>query len=548
VELDGPALLSILITDAPSDYIAAAEVDIGRVELVPVDDGPHILLSEDGTDGFVNLLDFQNAATMQIAEAEVDPGSFAQLRMVVEAARVELAEGYEFRDGSTVMDLKVPSGAQSGIKLNLHNEDNSGPLEIVPGESVLVLDFDVNRSFVIQGNPETPAGIKGVIFKPTIRVTGRDVAASISGTVSTALEGVSVEGLMVVAEPTDGGTVEGYQTTSGTALTAEDGSYTVYFLVPGSYEVTVELPEGLGTDPEVQSVLLGESEAAAGVDFEVIEVTGSIAGTVTTELEGVSVEGLTVTATSDAEGAEPLTTPTESDGTYLFDGLLAGTYDVTVEVPEGLGTDPGVQSVLLGVGEDATGVDFEIIDITGSIAGTVSTALEGVSVEGLTVTATPGAEGMEPLTTLTEAGGVYLFDPVIAGSYVVTVEVGDDQVTDPAEALVEVGGGEDVIDVNFAIVEDLTGSIAGAVTSVLPGLSVEGLTVTATPDAEGAEPVTAVTLADGTYLIESVPAGDYVVTVEVATGFATDPADVAVTVGEDEAVVDVNFMVVLAGS
>ena len=455
--LDGPALLSVVITDAPSDYIAAAEVDIGRVELVPADDGPIILLTEDGTEGFVNLLDLQNSATMQIAEAEVDPGSFAQLRLIVEEARVQLMDGYEFRDGSTEMDLKVPSGAQTGIKLNLHNEDGSGPLEIVPGESVLVLDFDVNRSFVIQGNPNTPAGIRGVIFTPSIRVTGQDVAASISGTVSTALDGVSVAGLTVVAEPTDAGEMEGYQTSTGTAITAEDGSYTIYFLVPGSYDVTVELPDGLGTDPAVQSVLLGESEEAVGADFEIIDVTGSVAGTVSTSLEGVSVEGLTVTATSDVEGAEPLTTPTAADGTYLFESVLAG-------------------------------------------------------------------------------------------AYVVTVEVGDDQLTDPAAAEIEVAGGEEVVGVDFEIVEDLTGSIAGTVSTDLSGFSVEGLTVTATPDAQGAQPVTGVTLANGTYIIDSVPAGAYVVTVEVGTGFATDPANVAVDVGEDEEVADVNFAVIEAGS
>jgi hypothetical protein len=82
-----------------------------------------------------------------------------------------------------------------------------------------------------------------------IRVTGYDVAASISGTVTTSLPGVSVEGLTVRADPTNGGTVPGYQTMSATGITASDGSYTLFFLVPGDYDVTVELSPGLGTDP-----------------------------------------------------------------------------------------------------------------------------------------------------------------------------------------------------------------------------------------------------------------------------------------------------------
>jgi hypothetical protein len=454
--LDGPAFVRILMTDAPADYIAAAEVDIGRVELLPADDGPPIVLSEDGTDGYVNLLDFQNAATTPIAEAEIDAGEYAQLRMIVESARVELMEGYTFRDGSTEMDLKVPSGAQTGIKLNLQDEDG-GPLTIVPGESVLVLDFDVNRSFVLKGNFETPAGVHGVNFKPTIRVTGRDVAASISGTVSAGdLEGVSAAGLVVVAEPTDEGDVEGYQTMAGTAVTAEDGSYTIHFLVPGSYEVTVEVPEGLGTDPEVRSVVLGEKE-------------------------------------------------------------------------------------------DATGADFTLVDITGSIAGLVTTNVEGENTVGLVVTATPAAEGAEPLTTEVGDDGTYSFDPVLPGSYVITVAVGEDRLSDPVEAEVEVGNGEDVADVNFLVVEDLTGSIAGAVSDGVGGFDLDGLTVSALSDAEGAEPITATTAADGTYVIDGVPAGTYTVTVEVGEGFATDPASAEVEVAEDEEVVDVNFSVISSG-
>lgn len=450
----GTATVRVLLTDAPSDYIAAAEVDIGAVELIPSDDGERVVLSEDGTDGFVNLLDFQAAATTPIAEADIDGGSFSQLRLVVEAARVELAEGYTFRDGSTEKDLKVPSGAQTGIKLNLHPAvGDDGPVEIMPGETVLVLDFDVSESFVLLGNFETPAGVHGVIFKPTIRVAVEDVAASISGTVSTELEGVSVEGLTVRAEPTDGGTVAGYQSETGTALTDENGDYTIFFLVPGSYEVTVDLEAGLGTEPSSRPITLGNGEAATGADFEIIDVTGSIAGAVSTEIEGESVEGLTVTATPAAEGMDPLETTTDGDGNYMFDSVMPGDYTVTVAVGEDLLTDPASREVTVGTGEDVTGVDFAIIeDVSGSISGTVSTELEGVSVEGLTVTATPDAEGADPANTATGSDGTYSFEGLAPGDYTITVAVGDGLATDPASASVTLDENEDETGVDFDVI------------------------------------------------------------------------------------------------
>ena len=101
------------------------------------------------------------------------------------------------------------------------------------------------------------AGVHGVNFKPSIRVAAMDVAASISGTVSTSLEGVSVAGLVVTATPSEEGAADEFQTRVGTAVTAEDGSYTIYFLVPGTYEVTVAAGDGLTTDPASSGVELG---------------------------------------------------------------------------------------------------------------------------------------------------------------------------------------------------------------------------------------------------------------------------------------------------
>lgn len=268
----GDATLRVLLTDAPTDYISAAWVDIGAVELLSEEGGP-ITLTTDGTDGLVNLLDLQNAATETLAEADIEPGTYHQLRLIVESARVQLADGYTFTDGSTEKDLFIPSGAQTGIKLNLGaadgDEDGDG-LEIVPGEMVLVLDFDVSQSFVMQGDAESPAGINGFIFTPTLRVTVNDVAASITGGVSTELEGVSVEDLTVTAVPVEGSTLEQFQSGTATAVTDENGVYTLHFLVPGTYTVTVTTGEGYKTAPESHSVTVGPGQDAAAVNFEVV--------------------------------------------------------------------------------------------------------------------------------------------------------------------------------------------------------------------------------------------------------------------------------------
>ena len=262
--------LTVLLTDAPSDYIDEAMVDIGAVELLGGASGP-VMLTEEGTDGLVNLLDLRNAATTALAELDIEAGTYTQLRLIVQDANVSLAPGYEFNDGSTSAELTVPSGAQTGIKLNLRaaSEDGTeGGVEIAPGEMVLVVDFDVDRSFVLQGNPETAAGINSVSFRPTLRVIVRDVAGSVSGTVSTSLVGASVQGLMVTATPVEDTVLEPFQSSTASAVTDAEGNYTIHFLVPGEYDVTVATDDAVS--PETINVLVRESEEITGIDFEVV--------------------------------------------------------------------------------------------------------------------------------------------------------------------------------------------------------------------------------------------------------------------------------------
>jgi hypothetical protein len=59
---------------------------------------------------------------------------------------------------------------QSGIKVQL-----SAPLEAEAGElTIVVVDFDVDRNFVLQGNPDTPAGLKDVLFTPLLHEERRE--------------------------------------------------------------------------------------------------------------------------------------------------------------------------------------------------------------------------------------------------------------------------------------------------------------------------------------------------------------------------------------
>lgn len=257
---NGTAYLRVLLTDAPADYLASAVVEIGRIEILPADDSPARVIVEDA--GSYDLLQLQNGVTADLGTAPIEAGQYTQLRMIVESAEVTLADGFEFNDGTATRTLFVPSGEQTGIKINLMSTDGDeeAGVSIQPGETVLVVDFDVSQNFVLLGNPDTPAGIHGILFTPTLRAIIRDIAGSIAGTVVAPAE-VTVEGLQVTA------TREGAEEAAATTLVKTDGTYQLPFITPGTYSVTVAAPEGHAAN--TVEVTVAETEAVTGVTLTI---------------------------------------------------------------------------------------------------------------------------------------------------------------------------------------------------------------------------------------------------------------------------------------
>jgi len=162
----GDSAVRVYLTDAPSDYIAAAEVTISSVQLVPGDDdtGWVELLDDGESPATFDLLELQNGVNELLAESLVPAGVYSQLRLIVAEATVTLIDGYAFNDGTVTQTLFVPSGEQTGIKV-----ETSGVIEAEEGMvTIMVIDFDVDQSFVINGDPETPAGIHGILFTPEL--------------------------------------------------------------------------------------------------------------------------------------------------------------------------------------------------------------------------------------------------------------------------------------------------------------------------------------------------------------------------------------------
>ena len=169
------AQLSVRMTDAPFpfDLAEAAEVTITRIEaLAAEDDGDAAndtsnteaiadrMILFDGEPFRLNLLDLRDGVDTLLVEHIDIPadGRYNRLRIYVgEDAEVRFTDG-------TVYGLKLPSAQQSGIKVALpdYTADENGEIDVL-------LDFDVERSFVTRGAPDS-ANFQGFLFKPVLEV------------------------------------------------------------------------------------------------------------------------------------------------------------------------------------------------------------------------------------------------------------------------------------------------------------------------------------------------------------------------------------------
>lgn len=261
--VSGPdmARLSVVLTDAPSDYLESATVDIGSVTLRGAD-GTWTTVVEDGE--VYDLLDLQNGVTALLGTVVIPAGTYTELRMVVQSATVTLLPEYQFEDGSQTMDLAVPSGASSGIKIALENadgEEEDGGVEI-SDQTVLVVDFDVSSNFVMLGTPDS--GIKGFNFTPRLRAVVENIAASIAGTVFPV---ELVTDTLTVQATREGAPAE---EAPATASVAVDGTWSIPFVAPGTYHITLTRLV-LGQAANTVDVTVAESEAKTGVELVIDE-------------------------------------------------------------------------------------------------------------------------------------------------------------------------------------------------------------------------------------------------------------------------------------
>jgi hypothetical protein len=196
----GKAHYTVRMTDAPGPY-TAVNVDIQGVEITSNNGVANLNVNP----GIYNLLDFTNGADTLIATGDLEPGKVQQIRLI-------LGPNNSLSTGTATYALDVPSSAQSGLKLQIHNDLEAGVAY------QLLLDFDANQSIVMEGNGSYH-------LKPVIRVVETAISGAIKGSVTPA-------GVYAAVTATSG---------TGAYSTAVDtnGVYIIRGVPAGTYTVIV---------------------------------------------------------------------------------------------------------------------------------------------------------------------------------------------------------------------------------------------------------------------------------------------------------------------
>jgi Domain of unknown function (DUF4382)/Carboxypeptidase regulatory-like domain len=210
-----------------------------------------------------NLLTLQNGTTTNLGQVTLPTGTYNGFRLILDTDKssITLKNGTVLT-GTSSPGIKFPSAGRTGIKVVL-----TAPISLTTNGSVMVLDFDLGSSFVMRGNTISQ---NGLLFKPVIRATARDITGAISGKVTSttatgaAIVGATVQVLVNGTALTD--------TTSAmlirTTQTDASGNYTASFLMAGTYAVrALPLSTSSSTPAILQGIAVTSGQTTTGVNF-----------------------------------------------------------------------------------------------------------------------------------------------------------------------------------------------------------------------------------------------------------------------------------------
>ena len=239
----GTGTMQVKMHDNPAHY-DEVNVSVERVE-VNRSEGDQGWQTISEPNEVYNILELVNGEFAVLADAELETGTYQQIRLILDDNNSIVIDGESF-------PLTVPSGAQTGLKLNINAEIEEGVVY------TLLLDFDADRSVVKRGMQDH------YNLRPVIRATAEAESGNIGGTVNAE---------STIRAILDAGTAEA-DTVSTTFSDSETGEFLLVGLEENSYTVNFEPADEEayeGTEIDDVEVILGETTDLGEIELAEID-------------------------------------------------------------------------------------------------------------------------------------------------------------------------------------------------------------------------------------------------------------------------------------
>jgi hypothetical protein len=224
---EGNAKLSLRLTDAPGDYDAVF-IDVEEVVVKYNNGQDDVVLGINA--GVYDLLELTAGVNVLLFNDEVPAGNISKIRLVLGEENTIVIDGQ-------TLPLATPSAQQSGLKIQVNENLEAGILY------EFMLDFDVDKSIVSQGNGEYS-------LKPVIRASTVAESGAISGNVLPA-------GMLTMVTAVNG-------PVEISTYTNLQGNFLLSGVPDGVYTVTIQADLSLGIPPlVVENVTVVQGEVTS---------------------------------------------------------------------------------------------------------------------------------------------------------------------------------------------------------------------------------------------------------------------------------------------
>jgi hypothetical protein len=255
--------MSLSVTDAPVDDASNVVVQFSGVAFKREGEAPEVVQSLSPSPRQLDLLEYQEGRAALLLDGVTLPaGRYEWVRLIVDTQE-NVRDSYIVLTTGEECELRVPSGAESGLKLN------RGFTLPADGSVALTIDFDLRKSIhAPPGQRGTTAGCtQGYLMRPTLRIVDNANVGAIAGTIASALVTddclpkvyVFSGGAVTPDDIEESGAASDVDPLLVTNVDVQNGAtaygYRAAFLPPGTYTVAFTCDDDDPTDDDVLTFL-----------------------------------------------------------------------------------------------------------------------------------------------------------------------------------------------------------------------------------------------------------------------------------------------------